>query len=76
MTERKVPAPGSTEWSESVAEAAKTASKNAVDRHTAAGLPVHFIDADGDICERRADGTERKVTKEEIEAFLTARRTP
>lgn len=76
MTEGKAPEIGSYAWLESLQKAAKDAAQNAVDRHAAAGLPVHFIDADGDICERRADGTERKVTKEEIEAFLTARHTP
>ena len=73
--ERKVEI-GSAEWAETFKEAAKAATREAADSHLAAGLPIHFIDTDGDICEKTADGKVRKVTKEEIEAFLTARRKP
>ncbi len=60
-----------------VAEAIREATVAVADqlqRHSSAQMPIHFIDKDGDISERTADGKVRKVTKEEIDAFLRARR--
>lgn len=65
-----MPAPGTAQHIDALEAAARTAVARQIKQHGDAGRPVHFMDDEGNICRRLANGEVEKLTSAELDAYL------